>query len=277
MKLSKSDLARSLPPVELFDSASRDGAVYLDTHEFTDHLFVISVVHEVELLDIEIFVGNVVSHHEWYFLSSEHEDALDVEVGFFSKHANTSEGVLAEFSVDSLDKSTHQVDEFVKNGTFSSVLLVLHVPEGVSISESLRFEHLFAFINSFSSLVGVVAVEGLEVEKIEIGLGESLNIGIGGSSDNDFLFDGLFDDLSLFLFLLEDGLESSSAHMNLTVDFHEGGVGRHFLEPCGTLCVDGGFAETSIEDGLEQEGKGSSKDEIGNSDLVSANVLSSER
>lgn len=215
-------------------------------------------------------------HHVGHNLASEHEDALDVEDGFFSEHANTSERVLTEFSVNSLDKSTHQVDEFIKNGSFLSVLLVFHVPERVTFSESFRLEHLFALINGFSTFICVVAEEGLEVEKIEVGLGESFHVSVGGSNDNNFLLDSLGLDNGLLLFLLEDRLESSGAHVDFTVSSHEGGVGRDFLEPSSTLLVNGGFAETSIEDGLESKSKGSSKDEIGNSDLVTADVLSGE-
>lgn len=215
-------------------------------------------------------------HHVWHNLASEHKDALDVKDGFFTEHTNTSEGVLAKFGINSLDESTHQVDEFVKNGTFLSVLLVFHVPERVTIGESFCLEHLFALIHGFSSLVFMVAEEGLEVEKIKVSLGESFHVSIGGSCNNNFLLDSFNLDNGLLLFLLEDRLKSSGAHVDLSVGSHEGGVGRDFLEPSSTLLVDGGFAETSIEDGLESKGKGSSKDEIGNSDLITADELSSE-
>jgi hypothetical protein len=170
-------LARSLPPFELFDSASTDGALGFDTHEFTDHLFVVSVVHEVELSLEHVFelrviqelAGEVVASS---FLVVDHPYTFDIEVGLFSKDAHTGKASARVLRVTSLHESLEQVNEFVVNLSFVTIFVVFEVPVREGVVEFLRLEHLLGLSNTFTSHILKVDEESLVVVEDEIGLDE---------------------------------------------------------------------------------------------------------
>ena len=62
-------VARSFEPIEMVASAAANSRapVGQDTHELTDHLLIDLVAHEVELLYVEVVIGNVIPHDERHF------------------------------------------------------------------------------------------------------------------------------------------------------------------------------------------------------------------
>lgn len=119
----------SLEPFEAFDFASSALSFNFSSHEVANRGVIGFVSHEVELSLDEVFERDVLLHDVRNILTTEHENTFDIEVRLFSEHGDTGEGVSAELGVNSLDESTEQVDEFVQNLSFSSVLIVFEVPE----------------------------------------------------------------------------------------------------------------------------------------------------
>ena len=205
-------------------------------------------------------------------LTTDKQDTGNFEVGLLTKHAHLTESVLAEV-IETLKEALKKVHELVLNLTLLAELLVVQEPEGVALKIDLFHELLPAL----ASLVGVVDVEGLEVEEIEGRRRKSLKwvhglllrlsiLRLGSSS--------LLGGLLRLLLSLEDGLDALLGHADLAEDGDELGHAGDARKPGAAL--GGGLGEALVENELEVEGEASSEQDISNSQVATAKVVTSK-
>jgi len=205
-------------------------------------------------------------------LTTDEQDTGNLEVGLLTKHAHLTEGVLAEV-IETLKEAFKKVHELVLNLTLLAELLVVKKPEGVALKIDLSHELLPAL----TSLVGVVNVEGLEVEEIEVSRRESLKwvhglllrlsiLRLGSSS--------LLGWLLRLLLSLEDGLDALLGHADLAKDGDELGHTGDARKPGAALGCS--LCKALVENELEVKREASSEQDISDSQVATAKVVTSE-
>jgi len=209
-------------------------------------------------------------------LATNQQHTHDLKSGDFTHHAHLAESVLPEV-IQSLHEAFEQVLELVLDSALLANFLVVEVPEGVSFIVDLVHESLEAF----TSLVGMVHVECLEVEEIEGAGRQSIKwvdfllgrsvltcsiLRLGGS----LLLSGLLG----LLLALEDGLEGLLGHLDLSEDGDELGKGSDALKPGGSF--GGGLGDALVEDELESDTEGGGNGDISQGGFAADEPVASE-
>ena len=186
-------------------------------------------------------------------LTTDEQDTGNFEVGLLTKHAHLTEGVLAEV-IKTLKEALKKVHELILNLTLLTELLVVQEPEGVALKIDLFHELLPAL----ASLVGVVDVEGLEVEEIEGRRRESLKWVLWLLLLLSRLWLGCLRGLLLLLFLGHFGLfllgklgwlQGLLARLDVAEGANKWWQASNTQKPAGECRHT--FLETRVETGLE--------------------------
>lgn len=257
--------------LDFLDGSALDGFSVFVAEEVADELSVFFVVN-AEFSLVVVFELRVVNHLLRDTLASEKEDSFDVEIGFLTSDGKRCEDVLSEV-VHSLEETVHQVGGLVENNTFTFVLVVLGVEEGVSFFVVVVEEVLHTFTLSVSNVNEVV----LEIVEDQLGRREEIK-GIFLLLGESFFFSGLFSLLGgssgslLFFLRWGNDLHGLSSELDVTDSLDNFGESKELEDPLFNVSGNG-LSSTGINGNLEGNNDGESANDISNSESVTNKVL----